>query len=75
MIIIKWIISIVVVFLIGSYQWGVYETEAQWTDKDPTWIILKNIGLFIFKTIVALLIVLGTGEISNEDLQHYEPKY
>ena len=72
---IKWGINIIVTVVVASYQWGEYRTERQWTDDNPTWLIVKNILLFIAKAIIPLLIILCAGGGETDSIEHYEPRY
>lgn len=72
---IKIIIASVIFLFVAAYRWEAYRKETMWDDSIRLWPIIKNVGLLLTISLIALLIIFYEGEVDERTLQHYEPRY
>lgn len=60
-------LSVVVIVVIGWYQYDSAKEEIQWGDQNKVLIIAKRVALFFLASVVAILLVLYAGGGGSHD--------
>ena len=66
--IIRLVLAGIAILFIALYQLGAAKDE-MYDSNDKTWIVFKRIGLFLFISLVTLLIIFAAGGGETQDIE------